>query len=140
MVLTLVAISCDVSILLPASTTNPTPYPGAVDTIATVSTNSAAAELKAGKSMEDIVAEFGPAGMGTAAPEPPVETRHHLTEEEAEVFRAIGPYPLHIDELVRKLARDAGALSGILLQLELKGLVTQQPGKRFSAADREVDT
>lgn len=32
-VLTLLVISCDVSILLPASTTNPTPYPGAVDTI-----------------------------------------------------------------------------------------------------------
>jgi hypothetical protein len=30
---------------------------------------------------------------------------------------------------------DAGRLAGILLQLELKGIVTQQAGKLFAAAD-----
>jgi DNA processing protein len=41
---------------------------------------------------------------------------------------------VHIDDLVRRLAMDPGNLSGILLQLELKGLVTQLPGTLFVAA------
>jgi DNA processing protein len=69
----------------------------------------------------------------------PVETQYRLTVEERDVVRALGPYPLHIDELVRKLAMDAGRLSGILLQLEVKGIVTQQAGKLFSAADGRDD-
>lgn len=40
--------------------------------------------------------------------------------------------PVHIDDLARKLAFQAGRLSGVLLQLELKGLVSQSPGKRFA--------
>jgi DNA processing protein len=41
---------------------------------------------------------------------------------------------LHIDELARKLTMDAGRLSAILLQLELNGIVLQQPGKLFLTA------
>jgi len=89
---------------------------------------------------QDIVSELGhfladsPPDGGRQRLQP-VEKRYSLTEEEKNVYRALGPYPLHIDELVRKLAMGAGKLSGILLQLELKGIVTQQAGKLFSAAD-----
>ncbi|MDM8517938.1 DNA-processing protein DprA [Desulfobacterales bacterium HSG16] len=55
-----------------------------------------------------------------------------LTTEEDIVFKALEPYPVHIDELTRKIGMDAGKLSGILLQLELKGAVHQSPGKLFS--------
>jgi len=44
----------------------------------------------------------------------------------------LGPYPIHIDELMRKLDMNPGPLSSILLQLELKGIVAQSPGKLFS--------
>jgi DNA processing protein len=89
---------------------------------------------------QDIVSELGhflagPAA-GVARPRAlPIEARHALTEAETKVYHALGPYPLHIDELVRRLAMDAGRLAGILLQLELKGIVTQQAGKLFAAAD-----
>jgi len=88
---------------------------------------------------QDIVSELGhflsgpPAG-GSRQKDLPFEQRHALTAEEGEVFRALGPYPMHIDELVRKLSMDAGPLSAILLHLELKGIVIQQPGKLFSTA------
>lgn len=55
-----------------------------------------------------------------------------LTSDEALVFNSLGPYPIHIDDLVRKLSMDPAKLSGILLQLELKGVARQEPGKLFS--------
>ena len=55
-----------------------------------------------------------------------------LSSEETTVLNALSPYPIHIDDLLRKIEMDAGKLSGILLQLELKDLVQQSPGKLFS--------
>ncbi len=54
-----------------------------------------------------------------------------LTPDEETVFNSLGPYPVHIDDLGRKLSMDPGKLAGILLQLELKGVVQQEPGKLF---------
>ncbi len=54
-----------------------------------------------------------------------------LSPEASRVLDALEPYPVHIDDLVRKLAMDAGRLAGILLKLELGGWVQQVPGKRF---------
>jgi DNA processing protein len=90
---------------------------------------------------QDIVCELGQFILGpspaAAAPDGAarIEQRWGLTPEEAQVFRALGPYPLHIDELVRRLAIDAGRLSAVLLNLELKGAVLQLPGKLFQAAE-----
>lgn len=57
-----------------------------------------------------------------------------LSAEESAVFKMLEPYPVHIDALVRKLSIEPGKLSSILLQLELKGMVHQAPGKLFSIA------
>ena len=54
-----------------------------------------------------------------------------LSAEERRVFEALGPYPIHIDELARSLSIASGRLSSILLKLELNGLVEQLPGKLF---------
>lgn len=55
-----------------------------------------------------------------------------LAADEVLVYEAIGPYPIHIDDLVRKCSVGPGKLSSILLKLELAGLVRQSPGKYFS--------
>lgn len=55
-----------------------------------------------------------------------------LSAEESLVFESLGPYPVHIDDLVRKISMEPGKLSSILMQLELKGIVQQSPGKFFS--------
>jgi len=55
-----------------------------------------------------------------------------LTSAEKKVLDKLSPYPIHIDKLVRELSLSAGDVSSLLLQLELKGLVTQSPGKLFS--------
>jgi DNA processing protein len=115
--------------------------PGSIQSFKSMGTHTLIKQgAKLVENAQDIVSELGhfladaPAGDGPQAVQP-IEMRHRLTGEERDVYRALGPYPLHIDELVRKLTMDAGRLSGILLQLELKGIVTQQAGKLFSAAD-----
>jgi len=55
-----------------------------------------------------------------------------LTEDESQVLGALGPYSVHIDDIARQLTLDIGKLAAVLLQLELKGIVAQTPGKMFS--------
>jgi DNA processing protein len=54
-----------------------------------------------------------------------------LTENEARVIEAMGPYPVHIDELARRLDQAPGCLAATLSILELKGVVVQETGKFF---------
>ena len=55
-----------------------------------------------------------------------------LSPEENALMEAVGPYPVHIDELARKLSLAPGKLSSLLLQLELKGSIRQLPGNFFT--------
>lgn len=59
-----------------------------------------------------------------------------LSETDQSVFKAIGDYPVHIDTLIRQTGLDSSALAGILLELELLGLIRQTPGKFFCRAGR----
>ncbi len=58
-----------------------------------------------------------------------------VTPGEREILSELTPYPTHIDCLVRQLSLPAGEVSSLLLHLELKGLVTQSPGKLFSISE-----
>jgi DNA processing protein len=55
-----------------------------------------------------------------------------LTEEEKVLYEQLGETPLHIDVLIRESQFDPGKVSSLLLNLELKGLISQWPGKCFS--------
>ncbi len=55
-----------------------------------------------------------------------------LTGDESIIYRVLEPYPVHIDALSRQTGMNVGKLSIILLNLELKGLVNQSPGKYFT--------
>ncbi|MGB5986007.1 MAG: DNA-processing protein DprA, partial [Desulfobacterales bacterium] len=90
----------------------------------------------------DIVEEFshllpGPAQVSMAAPGgalalPEIDS---LSPEEQQVWSALGPYPIHIDELAHDAALAQGRLAEVLLQLELKGLIIQGAGKMFFKED-----
>jgi DNA processing protein len=58
-----------------------------------------------------------------------------LTHGEKIILSELSPYPIHIDKLARQVSLSAGEVSSLLLQLELKGLVTQSPGKLFSRSE-----
>jgi DNA processing protein len=59
-----------------------------------------------------------------------------LSSEELSVYKALSPYPEHIDAIIRKTALEPGMLLSILLQLELKGMVHQLPGKLFAISEK----
>ncbi len=79
---------------------------------------------------QDILEEL-PFEMHDEGQSPVRKKQVLLSTDETSVFQALEPYPIHIDDLVRKIGIDAGKLSSILLNLELKGVVEQAPGKRF---------
>jgi len=55
-----------------------------------------------------------------------------LSEDERVLYELLGGTPLHIDVLIRESRFDAGKVSSLLLNMELKGLILQWPGKCFS--------
>ena len=54
-----------------------------------------------------------------------------LAEPERKICDLLGDYPLHIDEIVRRLDLDPGEALSLLMKLELAGEVKQLPGKMF---------
>jgi DNA processing protein len=61
------------------------------------------------------------------------ESRDQVVSDVAEqVLQSLDPDPVPIDILCESLKIEVGKLSGILLELELRGLVRQHPGKMFS--------
>jgi DNA processing protein len=80
---------------------------------------------------DDILEELLPAlklkrkGPAPALPLTPLET-----DEEA-LFRLLSLEPKHIDQVIFESARTASAVLGLLLALELKGVVRQLAGKFY---------
>jgi DNA processing protein len=60
------------------------------------------------------------------------DREEELSETLQTVLDALDPDPVPIDLLCENLKMDAGKLAGLLLELELNGLIRQHPGKMFS--------
>jgi DNA processing protein len=116
--------------------------PGSVQSFKSIGTHTLIKQgAKLVEHVQDIVEELAPIMETRTAgnPEKQDETRHivsSLSSDEAFVYELLEPYPEHIDDLVRKTSLAPGKLSGILLKLELKGIVHQSPGKLFSISEK----
>ena len=111
--------------------------PGSIRSFKSVGTHNLIKQgAKLVENAEDILEEMRhrlhipPAEPPSAATQP--QLPGDLTADEQRLLDALGPYPLHIDDLTRCLEMDAGKVASTLLQLELKGLVQQSAGKRFA--------
>lgn len=72
------------------------------------------------------------AGLGVAQSRmPDRRPLPELTVQENSVFLRLTNEPKHIDLIMSESSLAAGALSGVLITLELKGLAKQLPGKYF---------
>ncbi|HSO18909.1 MAG TPA: DNA-processing protein DprA [Desulfosarcina sp.] len=114
--------------------------PGSVTSFKSMGTHALIKEgAKLVTHVGDILEELPPTlPQATFSPEeepsaPPIAAS--LTGSAKTVFEALSPYPIHVDELTRQLDIDSGRLAGILLTLELQGLVRQEPGKLFRLAE-----
>ena len=78
----------------------------------------------------DVLAGLGArrSGTQTAAGRRPLPP---MTQEEVAILQFITSEPKHIDVLLNESRIPAGTLSGVLVNLELKGLAKQLPGKYF---------
>lgn len=81
------------------------------------------------ESVEDILEELPQWRAPTSAAP---ARQFALSPDEEAVYSTLAADPLHIDDITVKSALTVGDVSAILLRLELKGAVTQLPGKYFS--------
>jgi len=115
--------------------------PGSIRSFKSAGTHSLIRQgAKLVESLPDILEELAwTAGRLDAAEDPGTAASAagtgNLGGDELKVYQALSAYPVHIDDLQQRTQLDAGRLAGCLLQLELKGLVRQAPGKRFLLVD-----
>ena len=83
---------------------------------------------------DDILDELGFVGKGAAGKEIPGKTggeQRDMSESERKVYEIVGDYPMHMDNIVRLGKMEVGKVAGILMKMELEGVVKQLPGKMF---------
>ena len=54
-----------------------------------------------------------------------------LTDDERRIYKNLSDEPIHVDEILEKTGMEHAKASKVLLDLELKRLITQLPGKQF---------
>jgi DNA processing protein len=74
---------------------------------------------------EDVIRDLG------VAVQLEEKAKVEVSAEEKTVLEALSADPLHVDEVCETLGMPMAVLLGVLMQLELKGLVRQLPGKFF---------
>jgi len=85
------------------------------------------------ESSEDILEEILPQWRrGEGGPQKAETLVIDVGGEEEILYKLLGETPLHIDAIIRESQLDPGKVSSLLLNLELKGLISQWPGKCFS--------
>lgn len=87
---------------------------------------------KADDILEELPYLASVSGSGQQARSSETGFHENLNESEKNVLTRLDAYPLHIDEIGRKCGLEPGKVSCILLELELKGLVHQHPGKLYA--------
>lgn len=83
---------------------------------------------------DDIVSELGMRGEGFDRPgdrSAAAVSIEEMDPVERKIYELIGPYPVHVDHIARVGELDPGEVSSVLMNMELKGMVKQLPGKRF---------
>jgi DNA processing protein len=114
--------------------------PGSIQSFKSTGTHTLIKQgAKLVENAQDIIEELTPMiqykeKAGRNQPNDDEDYPAFLTADELLVYEALGPYPVHIDDLSRTTSLAPGRLSSILLKLELNGLIQQSPGKFFTAS------
>lgn len=87
------------------------------------------------ESVEDILEEIAPqlrGGAALAQKTAPVFLPADMSPEAKKIFELVLAGPLQIDEVIQMSGHSAAKVSEVLLDLEIRGLIKQLSGKRFS--------
>ena len=85
------------------------------------------------ESSEDVLEEILPQWRREEETTQQVESPgRDLPEEERILYELLGETPLHIDAIIQESGFEPGTVSSLLLNLELKGFISQWPGKCFT--------
>ena len=112
--------------------------PGSVESFKSKGTHALIKQgAKLVEHVSDIIEEIShmlttPIAQGQKARPAGVISPPILSPDESRVYEFLEPYPIHIDDISRQLDMEPAKISSLLLQLELKGVVRQSPGKYFS--------
>jgi DNA processing protein len=108
--------------------------PGSIDSLRSKGTHQLIKEgAKLVEEAQDIVAELMPDAQ--SLPLPPradgEDNREPLNRDAAAVLDLLTHEQAHIDSIIAGSGFDSGRVSSALLELELRGLIRQLPGKHF---------
>jgi DNA processing protein len=83
--------------------------------------------------VEDIIEEIAPqlVSRAAAAEKPRAILPADLSAEAKKIFALVADAPRHIDEIIEQSGVNPGKTSEVLLDLEIRGLLKQLPGKKF---------
>jgi len=82
---------------------------------------------------EDVLDELAPRLAHVPESIPQVEQHPEgFSQEEMMVLKCLSHVPVHVDHVCRQLQREAPVVLSLLLSLELRGMVKQEPGNRFA--------
>ncbi len=83
---------------------------------------------------DDVLEEMGFSAKSRKQANPATQNGERtppLDEREKKIFALLGDYPVHMDQIMREAKFEAGEAASLLMEMELKGLVKQLPGKMF---------
>ena len=89
------------------------------------------------ESGEDIIAELGLEGSSGAQDEPGYDAEINLDPDARQVLAGLDAYGADIDAITRQAGLSGGRILEILLQLEMSGLIRQEPGQIYVRTKRD---
>ena len=84
--------------------------------------------------VEDVLSELVPPYSARPGQQVDLLREEDLTDTERDILGYLVGEPVVVDRIAEDLHRDISELLGVLLHLEMKGLVVQSAGKRFARA------
>lgn len=81
--------------------------------------------------LEELHWEDSPKTVEVESQVPDQAFRPSLSEAEGQVWDVLSQEPLHVDQIARQVEMGIARILSLLLELELKGLIKQLPGKFF---------